>query len=96
MLRIADSIFKRSVETLEHLSQDPVAREAFLAREKGRQTYQADMEGAREERHDESRTERRAEARKQTAANLLAMGRSVDQIVQATGLARADVEALRS
>ena len=92
VLRMADPIFKRAVETLEYLSQDPVAREAFLAREKGRQTYEADMEGAREAGQEEGREE----ARKQMAANLLAKGLSVDQVVEVTGLARAAVEGLRA
>ena len=69
-----------------------MAREAFLAREKGRQTYQADIEGSREE----GREEGRQEAQKQTAANLLAMGLSMDQVAHATGLAPAEVEDLHS
>ena len=95
VLRVADPIFKRAVETLEYLSQDPVVREAFLAREKGRQTYQADIEGSREEGREEGRQEGRQEAQKQTAANLLAMGLSVDQVAHATGLSPAEVEALQ-
>ena len=100
VLRVADPIFKRAVETLEYLSQDPVAREAFLAREKGRQTYQADMEGSREagreEGRQEGREEGRQEARKIMAANLLAMGLSVDQVAEATGLSPAEVETVRT
>ncbi len=100
VLRVADPIFKRAVETLEYLSQDPVAREAFLAREKGRQTYRADIEGSREagreEGREEGRQEGRQEARKQTAANLLTMGLSVDQVAAATGLSPAEVETVRT
>ena len=94
VLRVADPIFKRAVETLEYLSQDPVAREAFLAREKGRQTYQADIAGSREEGREEGRQEGWQEAQKQMAAKLLAMGLSVDQVAHATGLSPAEVEAL--
>ena len=93
---MADPIFKRAVETLEYLSQDPVARETFLAREKGRQTYQADMEGSREAGREEGREEGRQEARKIMAANLLAMGLSVDQVAEAIGLSHAEVETVRT
>ena len=48
-LAMDDPVMKKAVTTLEFLSQDRQIRERYLARQKGRQTYAADMDAAHEE-----------------------------------------------
>ena len=77
-LAMDDPVMKKAVTTLEFLSQDRQIRERYLARQKGRQTYAADMDAAREEGLQQGL--------EQAARRLLRMGFSAEQIHQATGL----------
>ena len=101
-LAMDDPVMKKAVTTLEFLSQDRQIRERYLARQKGRQTYAADMDAAREEglqqgleqgvqqgleQGVQQGLERGVQqGLEQAARRLLRMGFSAEQIYQATGL----------
>ncbi len=92
VLAVGDPMMAKAVDVLTRLSQDREVRERYEAREKWRHDYVSDVEGAR----DEGRQEGRQEMAVRVAKNLLAMGRPADEVMAATGLSRAEVEALKS
>ncbi|MBX6396543.1 MAG: Rpn family recombination-promoting nuclease/putative transposase, partial [Alicyclobacillaceae bacterium] len=82
-LAMQDPAIKKALTTLEFLSQDEEARRRYEERQKGLQTYLADIEGAKEE------------GRREVAKALLEMGDSVEKVVMVTKLSREEVEAIR-
>ncbi|RIV25707.1 Rpn family recombination-promoting nuclease/putative transposase, partial [Alicyclobacillaceae bacterium I2511] len=90
-LAMAEPVMQKALTTLEFLSQDKRTRELYEQRQKGLQTYAADMEGAREEGREEGE-HLRAQF---TARNLLAMGMEVEAIARVTDLPILEVEKIQ-
>ncbi|CAB3389514.1 conserved protein of unknown function [Kyrpidia spormannii] len=95
VLVMGDSVMRKSLTTLEFLSQDEETRWLYEERMKGLQTYVADIEGARREGREEGREEGRREARREIARAMLEAGDNVEKVVRLTKLPREQVEAIQ-
>ncbi len=94
VLAMDDPVMKKAVTTLEFLSQDQKIRELYLARQKGLQTYAADMDAAREEGLQQGLEQGAHTKAMEVARRLRRSGLSADQIQEATGLSIGAIAAI--
>ena len=89
VLAMGDPVMQKAVNVLEFLSQDRKIRQQYEDRQKGLRDLLSQRETGREEGREEGRQNMLA-----TARELLAMGMPREQVVRATRLTMAEVEAL--
>ncbi len=94
-LTMQDPAFRKALTTLEFLSQDERTRQLYEERQKGLMTYQANVEGAREEGREEGRKEGRKEGYENTVRKMLMAGMAIEQIVKFVDLSVEDIQAIR-
>ncbi len=89
-MQMNNSAINKAQETLEYLSQDPVARAKYEARLKYLSDYNTSMYTERQEGREEGKTE----AKIQVAKKMRELGASLEFVMQATGLTAEELEKL--
>ncbi|MGE0198129.1 MAG: hypothetical protein AB7S94_05140, partial [Simkaniaceae bacterium] len=95
-----DPVFQRALERLERLSSDPKTRKAYEASINEHRDHLAVLSSERKAGHVEGlkkgRQEGRQERDREIALKMLKRGRSIDEIVEDTGLSIEEIKNLQT